>query len=147
MSERASAQRRHQLKFPHRHAARVKVAAAVASGRLTRPNACEGCGAATRLQAHHPDYAAPLVVRWLCSVCHSDEHGSLNPDRDTFGARIRRRRRTLKRSQGAVARSVGVSPRFLSKLENDGGRPSWEVAVRLADALDVSLDYLAGRSG
>ena len=65
----------------------------------------------------------------------------------TFGSRLAGRRRTLRQSQGAVARSVGVSPRFLSKLENDGGRPSWEVAVRLADALDVSLDYLAGRSG
>lgn len=65
----------------------------------------------------------------------------------TFGSRLAGRRRTLKRSQGAVAKAVGVSPRFLSKLENDGGRPSWDVAVRLADALDVSLDYLAGRQG
>jgi transcriptional regulator with XRE-family HTH domain len=61
----------------------------------------------------------------------------------TLGSRIAGRRRMLKRSQEDVAREVGVSQRYLSKLENDDGRPSWDVAMRLRSALRVTMDFLA----
>ena len=45
---------------------------AVKRGELTRPAACEECGAAERqITAAHDDYSRPLDVRWLCRRCHS----------------------------------------------------------------------------
>lgn len=43
---------------------------AVRDGRLTRPAACEQCGAACKPEAAHADYEQPLLVRWLCAKCH-----------------------------------------------------------------------------
>ncbi len=37
-------------------------------GRLV-PQACQGCGAEAA-EKHHPDYAKPLTVIWLCRPCH-----------------------------------------------------------------------------
>lgn len=53
----------------HRLAAKARKA-----GTLVPPAACEGCGAAKRLLAHHEDYSKPLQVDWLCPVCHAQRH-------------------------------------------------------------------------
>lgn len=55
-----------------KHTARLCVARAIKSGRLTRQS-CSGCGSA-RAQAHHDDYSKPLDVLWLCTVCHAAKH-------------------------------------------------------------------------
>lgn len=52
--------------------ARRQVGWAIGRGLLIR-EACSGCGA-VETQAHHEDYTRPLVVRWLCAVCHTAEH-------------------------------------------------------------------------
>ena len=39
-------------------------------GKLVAPELCEGCGLPARLEKHHPDYAQPLLVVWLCKPCH-----------------------------------------------------------------------------
>ncbi len=52
-----------------KHNARLKVDYAKRMGRLV-PQPCEVCGA-SKSQAHHDDYAKPLIVRWLCPVHHS----------------------------------------------------------------------------
>lgn len=57
--------------------ARRKLRTAVAAGLVT-PQACENCLAAPA-QAHHPDYAVPLDVRWLCAACHSQLHNQKHP--------------------------------------------------------------------
>jgi hypothetical protein len=44
---------------------------AVRDGKLTKPDACEGCGLPKRLEKHHPDYSKPLLVVWLCKPCHA----------------------------------------------------------------------------
>lgn len=57
---------------------------AVQKGILVRPAACETCGTQaaqmrdgrSTIQAHHDDYNAPLVVRWLCQPCHHAWHKS-----------------------------------------------------------------------
>ena len=36
--------------------------------------ACEGCGYALPVAAHHPDYTKPLDVEWLCVDCHAGRH-------------------------------------------------------------------------
>lgn len=37
---------------------------------------CEKCGEADT-QKHHDDYSKPLEVRWLCALCHQQEHKSV----------------------------------------------------------------------
>jgi hypothetical protein len=48
---------------------------ALKDGRLTKPKTCAWCGAtAKRINGHHPDYARPLMVVWLCTSCHIKHH-------------------------------------------------------------------------
>lgn len=67
-------QREYHQRHPERRKARGMVRRAVLSGKLER-EPCEGCGS-WESQAHHDDYAKPLEVRWLCSVCHGLAHRS-----------------------------------------------------------------------
>lgn len=57
-----------------KRAAHAAVWTAIRSGRLTRPDACERCGAVGSVDGHHDDYARPLDVRWLCVGCHAEQH-------------------------------------------------------------------------
>jgi hypothetical protein len=67
--------RRMIRKYPEKHAARLAVKRAVASGRLVS-TPCEMCGH-PKTEAHHDDYSKPLAVRWLCCRCHKRVHGRL----------------------------------------------------------------------
>lgn len=60
---------------PEQKRAWNKTAAAIRRGKLI-PGPCERCGA-TPAQAHHDDYAEPLVVRWLCRPHHEELHAAL----------------------------------------------------------------------
>lgn len=55
---------------PVQTSAHKKVSRALSKGIITKPSACNRCGAKTRLEAHHADYSKPLAVEWLCPVCH-----------------------------------------------------------------------------
>jgi len=45
------------------------------AGRITKPTTCSWCGVTPkRLHGHHPDYARPLMVVWVCPSCHSKHH-------------------------------------------------------------------------
>ena len=57
-----------------RDAARKIVGLALKCGALIR-KPCEMCGA-TKVQAHHDDYAKPLEVRWLCKEHHDAVHAA-----------------------------------------------------------------------
>lgn len=46
-------------------------------GLLIRPAGCTKCGSAKRIEAHHPDYAKPLDVIYLCKRCHVAVHKSM----------------------------------------------------------------------
>jgi len=46
------------------------------------PKPCEVCGAAEVVK-HHPDYAKPLDVVWLCTPHHRAEHDRLDAARWT----------------------------------------------------------------
>lgn len=61
-------------RHPERRMARQALRVALRSGRMTRPATCEACGAACRPHGHHPDYAEPLRVQWLCQTCHVIAH-------------------------------------------------------------------------
>ena len=47
---------------------------AVRSGLIMRPKHCSECGRARKVEGHHPDYAKPLSVIWLCYECHGRCH-------------------------------------------------------------------------
>lgn len=48
--------------------------------------------------------------------------------------------------QADFAKAVGVSREMIGRYERDEVMPSIEVAKKIADALEVSLDYLAGNA-
>lgn len=70
LPDRAARLREWRRKNPEKYRAHVVIQCAVARGAIVRPMACEGCGAAGRLEAHHADYSKPMDVRWLCRGCH-----------------------------------------------------------------------------
>ena len=55
---------------------------AVISGKLHRPTVCDTCFKpypAGKLHGHHSDYSLPLVVLWLCALCHKKWHRENGP--------------------------------------------------------------------
>jgi hypothetical protein len=59
---------------PNQKAANNALNNAIRKGEIVRPDACESCGRECRPHGHHPDYAKPLEVRWLCPSCHKRAH-------------------------------------------------------------------------
>lgn len=64
----------------------------------------------------------------------------------TFGKKIIDLRKKAKLSQTALGKKVGVHKNVLGKYERDEVKPSIEVATKIAQELDVSLDYLVGNT-
>ena len=62
--------RKRRALYPLQASAWRKVETAVKWGKLKRPAACEACGKAGAVEAHHDDYTKPLDVKWLCDPCH-----------------------------------------------------------------------------
>lgn len=69
-AERAA---RNKKKWPGKFRARHKVSNGLRDGRL-RKEPCETCGTRDRVEAHHNDYRRPLVITWLCFLCHAKTH-------------------------------------------------------------------------
>ena len=42
--------------------------------KASKPMNCESCRTEGKLSAHHPNYAAPENVLWVCQACHSAIH-------------------------------------------------------------------------
>jgi transcriptional regulator with XRE-family HTH domain len=60
----------------------------------------------------------------------------------TFGERISHQRKQKKWSQDELAKRVGTSAPIIGRYERDEIKPSIEVAARIADELEVTIDYL-----
>lgn len=60
-----------------------------------------------------------------------------------FGVRLRNKR-SLKYSQKTLAKKIGISPNFISLIENCKRLPSLPLLYKIAIALDCSTDYLMG---
>ena len=63
-----------------------------------------------------------------------------------IGKKITELRKQKNLSQTDFAKTVGVSREMIGRYERDEVMPSIEVAAKIADALEVSLDYLVGNS-
>ena len=71
---RQQAQReRHDPTTRQRVLARKLLQHEVRKGRIVRPTTCSRCGRGGKIEGHHPDYAKPLDVVWLCTICHGQE--------------------------------------------------------------------------
>lgn len=64
----------------------------------------------------------------------------------SLGSRLSRIRKEHKTAQGELAEKVGIHPNVLGRYERGEATPSVEMAVKIADALGVSLDYLVGNT-
>ena len=62
-----------------------------------------------------------------------------------LGEALKRFRKAFKLSSKDTALTMGVSPQMYSTYESNKSAPSITLLVNLANAYDVSLDYLAGR--
>ena len=62
----------------------------------------------------------------------------------TFGKKISEVRKQKKMSQDKLAKAIGTLAVTVGRYERDEAKPSIEVAAKIANALEVSLDYLAG---
>lgn len=62
---------------PVKGRARCLLNHAIRDGKIIRPTACQQCGKARKIQAHHHngyDEAHYFDVLWLCIPCHAAEH-------------------------------------------------------------------------
>jgi transcriptional regulator with XRE-family HTH domain len=59
-----------------------------------------------------------------------------------LGERVKELRKEQGWSQGELAERVGTDARQISRYENGRITPSLDVVARLAEVLDVSIDYL-----
>ena len=65
---------------------------------------------------------------------------------ESLGKRIRELRQRRSWSQQELADRVGVRQKQISSYERDVNVPSGEIFIKLANAFDVSLDFLAKRA-
>lgn len=72
--------------------------------------------------------------------------GTMEDNPRTLGQRLRSTRESQHRSLTEVAERAGISKAYLSQLERDDKKqPGYDVVVRLATALGVSVEQLTGR--
>ena len=64
----------------------------------------------------------------------------------TFGERITLVRKRKKMSQADVGKKISINGDAIGRYERNEVRPTIEMATKLAQALEVSLDYLVGNT-
>lgn len=62
-----------------------------------------------------------------------------------FGTTVVQRRKEKGMSQTALAVEIGIHKNVLGRYERNEVFPSIEIARKIADVLDVSLDFLTGK--
>lgn len=64
----------------------------------------------------------------------------------TFGKRLTEVRKVKKLSQDELAKKLELHGAVIGRYERDEVKPSIEMAAAIAEALEVSLDYLVGNT-
>ena len=62
----------------------------------------------------------------------------------SFGKRLLEARKNKNISQEELAKKLGTKGPVIGRYERDEAKPSIEAAAKMADILEVSLDYLVG---
>lgn len=63
-----------------------------------------------------------------------------------FGSNMMLVRKQKKLSQAALGKIIGTSGDVIGRYERGDIKPSVEVVAKIADALEVSVDYLIGKT-
>lgn len=64
----------------------------------------------------------------------------------SFGEKLQKARKDKNLSQQEVAKKIGTRSPVIGRYERDEMKPSIEVAAKIAELLDISLDYLVGHT-
>lgn len=64
----------------------------------------------------------------------------------SFGENVATARKKKKLSQSELAKEVGTIAVTIGRYERNEIKPSIDIATKIADVLDVSLDYLVGNT-
>lgn len=64
----------------------------------------------------------------------------------TLGEHITLLRKQKGLSQADLGKAVGTSGDIIGRYERDEVKPSIEVVIKIADTLEVSIDYLVGKT-
>jgi len=64
----------------------------------------------------------------------------------TLGEHVSQLRKRKKLSQSDLGKKIGTSGDIIGRYERDEVKPSIEVAAKIADELEVSLDFLIGKT-
>ena len=64
----------------------------------------------------------------------------------TLGEHINTLRKRMQLSQGELGKICNTSGDLIGKYERDETKPSIEVVIKIAAALEVSIDYLVGNT-
>lgn len=64
----------------------------------------------------------------------------------SFGKRVAELRKQHKISQEELAKKIQVHQNVIGRYEREEAKPSIEVANKLADIFNVTLDYLVGKT-
>jgi transcriptional regulator with XRE-family HTH domain len=63
-----------------------------------------------------------------------------------FGDRLSELRKKKKLSQENLAKKIGVHAPVIGRYERSEVKPSIEMAAKIAEALNISIDYLVGKT-
>ena len=64
----------------------------------------------------------------------------------TFGERLTLVRKRKGLSQADIGKKIGINGDAYGRYERNEVRPTIEMAVKISEALEVSLDYLVGKT-
>lgn len=64
----------------------------------------------------------------------------------TFGERLTAVRKSKKLSQAEIGKLMGINGDAVGRYERGEVKPTIEMALRIAQALEISLDYLTGNA-
>jgi transcriptional regulator with XRE-family HTH domain len=64
-----------------------------------------------------------------------------------IGKIVREKRKEQRKTQGELAKQVGISRVYIAGIETEKYNPSIKVLVRIADVLDIDLNFLKNNVG